>query len=115
MRSTSKSKRERFAIFLESLKLASPADSRERALALMKETMDRVEDEFSGTDRTNYSERMHVWDWRFEWRDMESDPCYWDDSVARTHRTQIYHSGRIVITNLKIAPASVVLDKPGAN
>lgn len=115
MRRPLKSKRERFAIFLERLKAAPPVDSRERALALMKDIMDRVEDEFSETDRPNYAERMHVWGWGFEWRNLESDPCYWDDSVAKTHRTQIYHSGRIVITNLKTLPASIVLDKPAAN
>jgi len=81
----------------------------------MMETMDQVEDEFSETGRADYSERMHVWGWGFEWRDLESDPCYWDDSVVKSHRTQIYHSGRIVIGNLKTLPPSIVLDKPGVH
>lgn len=96
------------------LQEAPRVGSREDVLSLFKQTMNQVEDEHSGTDRTDYSERMHVWNWEFEWRDLDSDPCYWDDSAARTHRTQIFHSGRFVITNLKSSPAAVVIDKPAA-
>jgi hypothetical protein len=110
-----KTKKERFAIFLERLKAASPVSSRECALELMTEIIDRVEDEFSVTVRSDFSERMHVWRWEFQWKDLDSDPCYWDDSANRTHRVIIYHSGRIIIKNLKVFPTTVILDKLGTN
>jgi len=112
MANPTKTKRKRFEMFLTKLKDAPCACSRDGALDLLKQTMIQIEDEYSGTSRTNYSERMHVWSWEFEWRDLDSDPCYWDDSVSRTHRTQIFHDGRIIITNLKSSAMAVVLDKP---
>lgn len=111
MKKLTKTKSERFAIFIRKLTEAPPAGSRDTALALLQRVMDAVEDEHSGKDKTNYTERMHIWGWEFNWRDLSSDPCYWDDSVAKKHRTQIYYNGRIVITDLK--SAVVVLDKPG--
>jgi hypothetical protein len=107
------SKRQRFAIFIARLKDAPAVDSRESALELMKHVMDKVEDEHSGTGRTDFSERMHVWGWGFQWTDLDKDPCCWDDTAGKVHRMQIFNNGRIVITNLK-SSGSVVLDKPGA-
>lgn len=106
---------DRFAIFLARLKKARPAQGREDALALMTRIMDEVEDELSGLDRNNYGERMHVYGFQreFGWKDMDGDPCYWDDSARSTHRTHLYHDGRIVITAIR-KMHEVVLDKPGA-
>lgn len=105
---------DRFNIFLSRLEKATPARSRDDALALMSRIMDEVEDEFSGLDRSNYGERMHVYGFGkgFGWKDMETDPCYWDDAAKASHRTHLYHDGRIVITAIKKLHA-VVLAKPG--
>jgi hypothetical protein len=107
---------DRFTIFLSRLEKARPAQGREDALALMSQIMDEVEDELSGLDRSNYGERMHVYGFQreFGWKDMDGDPCYWDDSVRATHRTHLYHDGRILITAIKKMHV-VVLDKPGIN
>lgn len=107
-------KRQRFAIFLLRLSDAPPCRNREDSFALMSRIMNEVEDEYSGVDRSNYRERMRVWDWKFGWKDLANDPCFWDDSESATHRTHLYHNGRILITAIKSNHA-VVLDKPGSN
>ena len=106
-------KHERFDIFLSRLATAAPANSRDAALALMSRIMDEVEEEFSDADRSSFGERMRVWGWDFGWKNLQTDPCFWDDSAGSTHRTHIYHSGRIVITRIKGGPADVI-DKPGS-
>jgi hypothetical protein len=110
-------KRERFAIFLEQLMAAPPATSRPEALELVKNTMNQVEDMHSGLPWSNFTERMHVYgfDPLYSWRDLDQDPCYWDDSVAKTHRIYLFHDGRIQIYRLPIAnaTATAILDKPG--
>ena len=62
----------------------------------------------------NYVDRMNVFslDAGLGWMSLGADPCYWVDSLAKTHRTEIYHSGRIVITRIK-SPIRLVLDKVG--
>lgn len=107
-------KADRFAIFLLRLEKANPARSREDALELLSRIMGEVEDEFSGLDRSNFGERMHVYGFAplFGWKNMESDPCFWDDAARSTHRTYLYNDGRIVITAIKKMHA-IVLDKPG--
>lgn len=63
----------------------------------------------------DYVKRMHIFPMEdfYDWKDLAKDPCSWVDSVAASHRTEIYNSGRIVITRIK-HPAGLVLDKPGA-
>ncbi|MVW64226.1 hypothetical protein GPY61_30295 [Massilia sp. NEAU-DD11] len=107
-------KRERFAIFLSRLNDAPPGQNREDSFTLMSRIMDEVEDELSGVDRSNFGERMRVWGWEFGWKNLGNDPCFWDDSMSATHRTHIYHNGRILITAIRNNHV-VVLDKPGAN
>lgn len=85
-------KAQRFKEFIIRLRAAPAAVNREDALSL--------------------NNKMHVYGWEFEWKDLDANPCYWDDSWAKVHRTQIYDSGRIVITKLR-EPGGLVLDKPG--
>jgi len=105
------SKAHRFDLFLERLSAAPPAADREDALGLLKQTMDAVENEAVGVDAP-FGDKMHVYGWEFQWKNLDSDPCHWDDSWSKVHRTEIYSNGRIVITRLR-DPASTVLDKPG--
>lgn len=107
-------KTQRFELFLARLTSGPPAQSRQDALDLMSRLMNEIEDEHSGVGRGDFDKRMRVWGWEFNWKDLQSDPCYWDDSFRSTHRTQIYHSGRIVISRLKHDRA-VILDKQGAH
>lgn len=102
----------RFSEFIENLNKAEPSSSREESLSLMKELMKSVEDKY-GLPTQDLSVRMHVYSWDFGWKDLDKNPCYWDDSWVQTHRTELYHEGRIVITRLK-APIKTVIDKPGA-
>jgi len=108
-------KNERFSIFINRLRSADPARSRDEALALMKQIMNEVEDEFSGLPRSNFADRMHIYgfDPFYGWQDLDQNPCWWDDSIAKIHRTEIYNDGRIVITRTRgqIGP---VIDKSGA-
>jgi hypothetical protein len=108
------SKSARFAQFLEKLKSAPPAANRSEAFDLMKYAMDSVEDA-NGLPVNDYIKRMNVFSMTefFGWTNLTGDPCSWIDSVAAVHRTEIYNSGRIVITRIK-NPSCVVLDKPGA-
>lgn len=101
----------RFAAFIIQLNASAPASSREDAVALMKRVMKAVEDSY-GLPPDNFDQRMNVFslDAGMGWMDLDSDPCYWDDSFSKTHRTKVYSSGRIVITRLK-EPCEVVLDK----
>ena len=106
------SKADRFKAFIDRLDLANGATDRESALALMKRIMTEVEDELVGPNAL-FSDKMHVYGWEFEWKDLHANPCYWDDNWAKVHRTQIYGDGRIVISKLR--PQTVaILDKPGA-
>lgn len=105
------SKRERMKVFLERLNEAEPAGSRDEALDLMKRLMKEVEDEHNMPPQ-NFAIRMHVWGWKYDWKNLEGDPCYWIDSWSATHKTEIYRDGRIVISRVK-EPTQIVLDKPG--
>jgi hypothetical protein len=100
----------RIEVFLERLRAAPPASSRDDALALMKATMDSVERELVGANAPPGS-KMHVYGWEYDWN-TDRDPWYWDDDRFKVHRTEIYKSGRIVITNMR-SSSIVVLDKPG--
>lgn len=102
----------RFDEFIDRLKSAEPSSSREDSLVLMKELMKSVEDGY-GLPAQNFAERMNVYSWEYDWKDLDKDPCYWLDSWSKTHRTELYHDGRIVIKRLK-APSKIVIDKPGA-
>lgn len=104
-------KAQRFNEFIIRLRAAPAAINREDALALMKRLMQETEDELVGADAP-YNNKMHAYGWEFEWKDLDANPCYWDDSWAKVHRTQIYDNGRIVITKLR-EPGGLVLDKPG--
>ncbi|MGF6877252.1 DUF6685 family protein [Paraburkholderia sp. MM5477-R1] len=107
-----RSKRERLAEFVRRLRDERPASSREDALALMKAVVNSVEDQFSGKPATDYRERMHVFGFECDWKDLKSDPCYWDDFASGLHRTSIFHSGKIVITH-RGRPDVPVLEKKG--
>jgi hypothetical protein len=104
-------KSSRFAEFIEQLASQRPATSREDAVSLMTRVMNAVEDRH-GLTRGDYTHRMNVFPLNLGWRNLDADPCYWDDSVTGTHRTQVFNNGRIVITRLK-KPVDEVLDKPG--
>lgn len=104
-------KEKRFGEFIERVAAAPPAASREEALQLLKSVMDAVENEHVGADAP-FDHKMHVYGWEFQWRNLDSDPCHWDDSWSKKHRTHLYHSGRIVIRRMR-APLKDVLVKPG--
>jgi len=78
----------------------------------MKEAMNFIEDSH-GLDPTNYALRMNVFGLDIGWRDLDKDPCYWDDAQTKTHRTKVYNNGRIVILRIKGAE-ELIIDKPGA-
>lgn len=101
----------RFAQFIDELKAARHATDRHDAVALMKEVMKKVEDSHGLPN--DFDLRMNVFSLEesMGWKDLHSDPCYWDDAASRTHRTEVYNNGRIVITRLK-QPTGLVLSKP---
>lgn len=102
---------QRFATFITKLQAARNPTSREDAVELMRQVMKAVEDQYGLPNDFDY--RMHVFplDANLGWKDLDKDPCYWDDAISKTHRTEVYNSGRIVITRLK-PPSHVVLSKP---
>ncbi|MBB5360538.1 hypothetical protein HDE76_003782 [Rhodanobacter sp. ANJX3] len=95
-------KPERMKLFFERLKQAPRPTSRQDAINLIKRTLDEIEDQHSGLPRSNYDGRMHFWpiSTDFGWMNIQSDPCYWDDSVVKRHRTYIFNNGRIVIFSI---------------
>lgn len=101
----------RFREFIERVAAAPPAASREAALQLLKSVMDAVEMQHVGAEAP-FEHKMHVYGWEYEWRDLDSDPCYWDDNWSKKHRTFLYHNGRIVISRMR-APHKEILVKPG--
>lgn len=107
----------RLKLFIEKLRDHPPVTNREDALSLMVRLMAEAEDYYQ-LPPNDYSIRMGVFrpnqSYDNGWKDLDSDPCYWDDSVSKTHRTLVYNSGRIVIKKIKENPAIVVLDKPGS-
>lgn len=107
------SKSVRFGQFVEALIAAPAANSRQAAFDLMKQVMDSVEN-MNGLPSNNYVDRMNVFPMEefYEWTNLTGDPCRWVDSLAKRHCTEIYDSGRIVITRIK--DAAVILDKSGA-
>ena len=108
---TQKTKSERFKIFLQRLQLAESADSREGALALLKQIMNEVEDGYSGYPMSEWDRRMHVYGWDHGWENLDTDPCYWDDRISNKHRTWIFNDGRIVIESLH--EQRILIDKQG--
>lgn len=105
-----KTKQERLQIFIERLKSSKAENTRDKALDLLKVTMQRVEDEFSGAGKNDYGLRMNVFGWDQGWCNLDKDPCYWDDANTKTHRTEIYNNGRIVITRVDKEPHQIILD-----
>src|ERR1700744_4806290 len=90
-------KKIRFAEFVARVAAHRPRPSnRDEALNLMKRVMDEIEDGV-GLPRDNFVERMHIFGWGFNWKDLDKNPCWWDDAVTGTHRTFIYEDGRIRI------------------
>lgn len=76
----------------------------------MKEVMNELEDGFENVPA--YA-RMQVFSFDCDWRDLEKNPCYWDDHASNRHRVYIYDDGRIVIKKLPTL-REVVIDKPGS-
>ncbi|WP_321922985.1 DUF6685 family protein [Paraburkholderia guartelaensis] len=105
-------KRERFAEFIRRLEQAPRASSREEALEIMRSTMDEVENELTRLPSSDYRDRMHVFGFECNWKDLDADTCYWDDFVTGQHRTSISHSGKIVIT--RRGYANPILEKDAA-
>lgn len=107
------SKSVRFGQFVEALIAAPAANSRQAAFDLMKQVMDSVEN-MNGLPSNNYVDRMNVFPMEefYEWTNLTGDPCRWVDSLVKRYCTEIYNSGRIVITRIK--DAAVVLDKAGS-
>ncbi|MEY0519923.1 hypothetical protein AB7341_19845 [Providencia huaxiensis] len=107
----------RLNLFFEKLLAHPPVADRKEALSLLVRIMAEVED-FYGLPKNDFPTRMGVFRPQEnnpnDWKDLDSDPCYWDDSLTKTHRTIVYNNGRIIIKNIKSNPAVVVLDKSGA-
>lgn len=101
---------ERFKQFIEKLRAHPPVDSREEAVSLMMRLMKEVEDYYQIPE--GYDERMNVFSLNTGWKDLRSDPCYWDDANTAKHRTFVYNNGRIVIERVK-GEKGLILDKPG--
>lgn len=104
---------ERFQQFIEKLRAHQPAANRQDAVSLMKRLMKEVED-YHQLPSADFTKRMSVYPLNCGWRDLESDPCYWDDASTHKHRTFVYNSGRIVIKYVFQGADTLVLDKPGA-
>lgn len=106
---------ERFDVFLRELAAAPPAFSRESALNLVKQIMNKVEDEYSNLPWSNFASRMHVYGFEpeFNWKDLDKDPCHWTDAQAKKHRIALYHNGRIQIFSLLQDSDTTILDKNG--
>lgn len=104
-------KSQRFAVFIKELLAARNPINRQDAVDLMQQVMKAVEDHYGLPN--DYDRRMHVFslDANLGWKDLDKDPCYWDDAFSKTHRTEVYNSGRIVITRVK-PPSHLVLSKP---
>ncbi|MGQ5628754.1 hypothetical protein [Enterobacter cloacae] len=112
---TPPSKYFRFKLFIAELQKHAPASNREEAVSFMKKIMNDIENRYN-LPKNDYITRMHVFglDCNMGWKDLDSDPCYWDDMEKKNHRTYVYNNGRIVIKNIKVSPELIVLDKPGA-
>jgi hypothetical protein len=108
---TTSKKSLRFTEFVELLRNERAAVDRDDALSLMTKTMNAVEDSH-GFAPNDFTDRMHVFSWEFGWKDLDGDPCYWDDAFSGKHRTKIFRNGRILIER-RHEPKSAVLDKPG--
>ncbi|MGH1577568.1 hypothetical protein [Planktotalea sp.] len=108
------SKAIRFERFIERLRSERRADDRSDAHFLMTEVMNAIEDGY-GFEPNDYSNRMHVFTLSadFDWKNIDDDPCYWDDALSAKHRTEIFNNGRIVITQIH-EPKAVLLDKAGS-
>lgn len=107
------SKSVRFSQFVEAVRSAPAANCRQAAFDLMKQVMDSVENK-NGLPANDGGDRMNVFPMEefYGWKNLTGDPCYWIDSLVKRYCTEIYNSGRIVITRIK--GSTVVLDKPGA-
>lgn len=106
-------KKERFAIFIKRLKDSSQkVNNRNEAFDLIKTTLDTIENENTPYPANDYVDRMHAFPILLDygWENIDSDPCYWIDSVAKHHKLEIYNSGRIVITDLRAN--KIILDRP---
>lgn len=103
----------RFSQFIDRLGRERPATGRCDAHSLMTEVMNNSEDGF-GLERDDYKDRMHVFPLSsdYHWKNIDCDPCYWDDFATAKHRTEIFNNGRIVITLIR-EPQTVLLDKAG--
>lgn len=95
--------------FFEQLEKEEPAQDRETASTLVRETLAACEAQYGSMP---HYEVMVIQSLAVGWQGLDSDPCYWDDLTARVHRVNVYHDGRITITNRKNNDA-VVFDKAG--
>jgi len=105
----------RVALFFEKLRIHPPVTNRQEAVSLIKRLLTEIDDA-DGLVPGDFTTRLNILaiSADYGWKNIESDPCYWDDNKTKTHRIYLYNSGRIVIERVKEGEERLILDKPGA-
>lgn len=112
MATVKEEQRKRISLFFEKMRVHLPVANRQEAVSLIKRLLTEIDDS-DGVTPGDFTIRMSIPALNPElgWKNLESDPCYWD---GMSHRIYLYDNGRIVIERIKIGDERLVLDKPGA-